>query len=582
MASLFLLPPPHMKVVVRVRPMLAAEVKKGSTRCVDVISTSNTCQQVQIDDHVFDVDRVYDERINQRDFFHKEFSTLIPTLFDGNNVTVFACGASGSGKTFTMEGAGRTVAKNPGLVPRIMQKVFQYGQQQVANYRVEMSFVEVHNNKVMDFLAPTAHKFHQEELSLSTSPCGRVIVDNLIARHILSFDDFQGLYERACKTRRKGTATYHTRSSRSHSLLHVRVESRGFDGLVRVGHLHLVDLAGQDDICPTVQESACMMLDMQPLDEVPIARLLADSVAHSSIAVMVCTVSSASVVARDTLQVLQHAAKKQQIVPPTALPRKSTPVSSPPSTVSPSFSTSLRPTLELTPKTRPAASPSMDTPTPCAKRRRDESPLSNPTKSMKRFRLQQESSPLPTDQFTVGSNDHRNVTTRRLQPLIDSRVEPGRAFLHRPPQLAKESMKHLLTMAVDFEKRGKARPAMLLYMQATMLLDTPNEKLQARIRSLMSALPTADVHEVLQPSNHSVHDAVQHILEEDILDTFNHGSMAALMAFQSIGEKKAMKIIRGRDKVEYTCIHDLMKAGMGEKQVVRFEQLNVAARLSLL
>ncbi|RHY28039.1 hypothetical protein DYB32_006314 [Aphanomyces invadans] len=469
MASLFLLPPPHMKVVVRVRPMLAAEVKKGSTRCVDVISTSNTCQQVQIDDHVFDVDRVYDERINQRDFFHKEFSSLIPTLFDGNNVTVFACGASGSGKTFTMEGAGRTVAKNPGLVPRIMQKVFQYGQQQVANYRVEMSFVEVHNNKVMDFLAPTAHKFHQEELSLSTSPCGRVIVDNLIARHILSFDDFQGLYERACKTRRKGTATYHTRSSRSHSLLHVRVESRGFDGLVRVGHLHLVDLAGQDDICPTVQESACMMLDMQPLDEVPIARLLADSVAHSSIAVMVCTVSSASVVARDTLQVLQHAAKKQQIVPPTALPRK-----------------------------------------------------------------------------------------------------------------AKESMKQLLTMAVDFEKRGKARPAMLLYMQATMLLDTPNEKLQARIRSLMSALPTADVHEVLQPSNHSVHDAVQHILEEDILDTFNHGSMAALMAFQSIGEKKAMKIIRGRDKVEYTCIHDLMKAGMGEKQVVRFEQLNVAARLSLL
>ncbi|RHY14236.1 hypothetical protein DYB34_007510 [Aphanomyces astaci] len=453
-----------MKVVVRVRPMIPSEAKKGSTCCVKVVRASS-CKphQVQVDDHLFDVDLVYDERLNQRDLFYKEFANLIPTVFDGTNVTVFASGASGSGKTHTMEGT----AKNPGVVPRTMQKVFQFGQQQVATYRVEMSFVEIHNDKVMDFLAATTTKLHQDELSLSTSASGRVVVDGLITRHIASFADFEALYERACKFRRKGAATYHAKSSRSHSLLHVRVESRGFDGLVRVGHLHLIDLAGHDDICPTVQESASMMLDMQPLDESPVARLLADSVAHSSIAVMVCTISPASVVVKDTLEALQCAAKQRHVVvaSPTAAP--------------------------------------------------------------------------------------------------------------------KEGIKHLLTMAVDFEKRGKARPALALYRQATLLLDTPNEKLQARMQALAAAMSTPESE--VDGSKRPLHATVQRILEEDILHTFNHGSMAALMALQSIGEKKAAKIIKGREnRVHFTSIRDLMNVGMGEKQVVRFQQLNVAARLSSL
>ncbi|KAF0746569.1 hypothetical protein AaE_008073, partial [Aphanomyces astaci] len=193
-----------MKVVVRVRPMIPSEAKKGSTCCVKVVRASS-CKphQVQVDDHLFDVDLVYDERLNQRDLFYKEFANLIPTVFDGTNVTVFASGASGSGKTHTMEGT----AKNPGVVPRTMQKVFQFGQQQVATYRVEMSFVEIHNDKVMDFLAATTTKLHQDELSLSTSASGRVVVDGLITRHIASFADFEALYERACKFRRKGAAT---------------------------------------------------------------------------------------------------------------------------------------------------------------------------------------------------------------------------------------------------------------------------------------------------------------------------------------------------------------------------------------
>lgn len=35
--------------------------------------------------------------------FHREVSPLIPTLFQGCNATVFAYGATGSGKTYTMQ-----------------------------------------------------------------------------------------------------------------------------------------------------------------------------------------------------------------------------------------------------------------------------------------------------------------------------------------------------------------------------------------------------------------------------------------------------------------------------------------------
>jgi kinesin family protein 22 len=37
------------------------------------------------------------------DIFDQEVSAMIPGIFEGANATVFACGATGSGKSYTMQ-----------------------------------------------------------------------------------------------------------------------------------------------------------------------------------------------------------------------------------------------------------------------------------------------------------------------------------------------------------------------------------------------------------------------------------------------------------------------------------------------
>ncbi|KAF0683711.1 Aste57867_24273 [Aphanomyces stellatus] len=547
MASLFLLPPPHMKVIVRVRPMLPTESKKSPATCVEIAaaSPSNHESQIQIDEQVFDVDRVYDDRLNQRDFFVKEFSHVIPSVFDGTNVTVFACGTPSAGKTYTMEGA----SKNPGVTARAMQKLFQYGQQQVADFRVEMVLVEVCQSKVIDCLVS---KNHQEELSVRNAPNGRVLVDGVVRKHIRSYTEFHTAYDRACKQRRKGASAFYARSSRSHLVVQLRINSRGFDGSVHESQFDLIDLAGHDDICPSVQESASMMLDLQPLAGNAISRLLTDSVAHSDMAVMVCAISPARVVVKETLQMLQYAAKKKHAVSPVPVVVNMQAV-------------------ELTPKAKPAATPTLETTTPWSKRRRVVLKSANKiVPPMKKLKLQGSTTGAPVV-----------VVPRpiRLKPFAGSRVVPGRAFLSQPIETA--SIKHLLTMAVDFEKRGKGRAAVALYKHAHGLLPQANEKLAARIRALEEnasplTSPTAG------SSPRPMHAHVQHILEADILDTLNHGSPEALLELSGIGEKKAAKILKGRDHVVYTSVRDLAKVGMGEKQVIRFQHLNITSRLTPL
>lgn len=51
----------------------------------------------------FEFDRVVGGTIDQEGFF-AEIQPLIESLVDGFNVTIFAYGPTGSGKTYTMEG----------------------------------------------------------------------------------------------------------------------------------------------------------------------------------------------------------------------------------------------------------------------------------------------------------------------------------------------------------------------------------------------------------------------------------------------------------------------------------------------
>ena len=58
--------------------------------------------------------RVYDENAEQKDIFDENVAHLVESAIRGTNISVFAYGPTGTGKTFTMLGT----ATLPGVIPR--------------------------------------------------------------------------------------------------------------------------------------------------------------------------------------------------------------------------------------------------------------------------------------------------------------------------------------------------------------------------------------------------------------------------------------------------------------------------------
>lgn len=55
---------------------------------------------------------------------------------DGFNVCIFAYGQTGSGKTYTMVG-GKNL-KNPGIIPRTFNKIFEIIQENEAKFKYKV------------------------------------------------------------------------------------------------------------------------------------------------------------------------------------------------------------------------------------------------------------------------------------------------------------------------------------------------------------------------------------------------------------------------------------------------------------
>ena len=65
-------------------------------------------------------DHVFDEDSSQEDVYQATVAPLLGSLLDGIHVTVFAYGATGSGKTYSMIGT----MEAPGIMLRAVEEVF--------------------------------------------------------------------------------------------------------------------------------------------------------------------------------------------------------------------------------------------------------------------------------------------------------------------------------------------------------------------------------------------------------------------------------------------------------------------------
>ncbi|XP_043272299.1 kinesin-like protein KIF16B isoform X2 [Venturia canescens] len=183
----------------------------------------------------------------QEEVFYDLGTDVIESAFAGYNACVFAYGQTGSGKTFTMMGSPEA----QGLIPRICKTLFARmaaGKESGASYRTEVSFLEIHNERVRDLLRLDQTQSHS--LKVREHPKRGPYVQDLSNHLVYDYSDIQECMVRGNTHRTTASTNMNDVSSRSHAIFTITFVQAGFsEGNMpseTVSKVHLVDLAGSE------------------------------------------------------------------------------------------------------------------------------------------------------------------------------------------------------------------------------------------------------------------------------------------------------------------------------------------------
>lgn len=146
--------------------------------------------------------------------YEKTTKSLLPKVLNGYNATVFAYGATGAGKTYTMLGT----EEEPGIMFRTLHDLFiEIAKMSELVYQVSMSYLEIYNELIRDLLNP-ASSF----LELREDAKGGVQVAGI--REIIAStpQEVMHLLHEGNKERTQEPTKANKTSSRSHAVLQVQ------------------------------------------------------------------------------------------------------------------------------------------------------------------------------------------------------------------------------------------------------------------------------------------------------------------------------------------------------------------------
>ncbi|KAF2090648.1 kinesin-domain-containing protein, partial [Saccharata proteae CBS 121410] len=253
----------NVVVSVRVRPDAASNDGKNEPEWV-VDGRRSLIEFRGREGGEYQCDNVFTAHDNNARVYDSAAKRLVRRVMEGYHGTVFAYGMTGTGKTFSMQGT----ATSPGVIPLAITDIFSFIRETPhREFLLRVSYLEIYNEKINDLLSAPAGPgvgpaAPQEEIKLREDSKRGVYATPLKEEIVQSPTQLLRVIARGDNARRVAGTQFNARSSRSHAVVQIVVESRervpGGNSLqeskraaiapggVRVSTLSLIDLAGSE------------------------------------------------------------------------------------------------------------------------------------------------------------------------------------------------------------------------------------------------------------------------------------------------------------------------------------------------
>ncbi|KAF9886563.1 kinesin-like protein Klp8 [Aspergillus nanangensis] len=354
----------NIKVVVRVRPFNSRELERGA-KCIVQMKGSQTVlstppgaddksrkggkgggdgpKSFAFDRSYWSFDKKSPNYASQDNLFDDLGIPLLDNAFQGYNNCIFAYGQTGSGKSYSMMGYGQ----EHGVIPRICQSMFEriteLQQDGHLSCTVEVSYLEIYNERVRDLLNPS----NKGNLKVREHPSTGPYVEDLAKLVVRSFDEIDNLMDEGNKARTVAATNMNETSSRSHAVFTLTLSQKRHDAETsmdseKVSRISLVDLAGSERANSTGATGARLKegaeinrslstlgrviaaladvsagkkknASMVPYRDSVLTWLLKDSLGGNSMTAMIAAISPADINFDETLGTLRYADSAKRI-----------------------------------------------------------------------------------------------------------------------------------------------------------------------------------------------------------------------------------------------------------------------------
>eukprot|EP00917_Polyrhabdina_sp_WS-2016_P006949 GHVP01015481.1.p2 GENE.GHVP01015481.1~~GHVP01015481.1.p2 ORF type:complete len:538 (+),score=107.84 GHVP01015481.1:2949-4562(+) len=251
----------NVRVAVRIRPRQDNEresvisAKNGKITIAKVGDPKAYLESQKAKEYEYAFDEAFGPEDTQEFVYEKSTAPLILNVVQGTDATVFAYGASGAGKTYTMFGS----VKDPGIVFRAISDLFNSCSQEKLGkgikFEVKMSFIEIYCETIKDLLG-----FQKKKPVEISEDSKEVKVRNLTLVPCPDLETAWANLSGALKSRQVEATKVNKESSRSHAVLQLHLDKKyaSKKATVPFSKLSMIDLAGSERASQT-QNMGCRL-----------------------------------------------------------------------------------------------------------------------------------------------------------------------------------------------------------------------------------------------------------------------------------------------------------------------------------